>query len=599
MADQISRIEALLDEQEAAVRRAFLSFIAGVNSKAVLDQIEDLLERGDVNAALAIVDSYIIRFADVLPSIQQTVGIAAAAELAELAGEAIIAISFDPSHPRAAQLARASRLTLIREFTAEQRQAVRQAIGRAFDEGTGTGSTARAFREAIGLNSEQEAWVASFRGQLRRLDAKALSRALRDRRFDRTVARAIQRKEALSEARIDRMVERYRARTLAMRSENIARTEALRATSQAREEALRQMIEQTGMDPRRVERIWNATRDRRTRDAHTAMDKQRRGVDQAFEDGDGNALMWPGDPAAPPETTINCFPLGVAILPAGLREVIARHYSGELIKLLLADGVDLSVTPNHPVLTQRGWILAKELLESDYVVKDARIRDFPIGYPNINYGYSFAERLEYLAQISGRKRTHRGIVDFHGETPKHDVEIISPPSFLLDRWNAIGREFFGNLGFEHSDTLSGQLLFDRLCALDHGAIPFAPRNLGFLSKLFALLGRHSLKANSVRLGSGTDRQAKISQAATNNLARHFKLDCHLADRNSASVQFPNLVKQGGPRFAPVRISRICRTHYEGPLFNFETDSGIIMANGIVTHNCRCTLTFSIKPPAQT
>ena len=306
MPTQQDRVEALLDKQEAAVRRRFLAFIRDINSAAVLASIADLLERGDLEGALSIVDSFIVRFADVLPTIQQVVGEATALELAATIGENLLAIGFDPSHPRAAALARASRLTLIREMIPDQRRAIRQAVGRAFDEGTGSFSTAARFRGAIGLTSGQEKWVASFEARLRNLDRRALAMELRDRRHDRTIERAILNRKPLTETQIAAMTERYRARALIYRSENIARTEALRATSQAREESLMQMIEQTGIAPERVERVWNPTRDKRLRDAHRAMDKQRRPIDVRFTDGDGNRLMWPGDPDAPPSTTVNC-----------------------------------------------------------------------------------------------------------------------------------------------------------------------------------------------------------------------------------------------------------------------------------------------------
>lgn len=306
MPGQRDRLEELLSAQEETVRRAFLAFIAGVNDEKVLAHLADQLERGDLEGAMTTVDSYIVRFTDIVPTIQQAVGIATAAELAETVSSVAIAIGFDASHPRAAQLARAARLNLVRELVDEQRAAIRQAVSRSFEEGVGTAGTARAFRGAIGLTSGQEQWVASFEGQLRGLDARVLSRALRDRRFDRTLERAVELRRPLTEAQISNMVERYRARALIYRSENIARTEAVRNTSLAREEALRQMIEQTGIATARVRRIWNATRDARTRDAHREMQGQERAVEEPFLDGSGNSLMWPGDPSAPPETTINC-----------------------------------------------------------------------------------------------------------------------------------------------------------------------------------------------------------------------------------------------------------------------------------------------------
>lgn len=306
MADQRDRLEQLLSQQEATIARAFREFIREVNSEAVLAEIADKLARNDVEGALAIVDAYTVRMASVIPVVQQVVGTATAAELAELASAYLLVVSFDASHPRAAQLARANRLNLIREFSAEQRRATRQALARAFVEGTGEASTARAFRNSIGLTAFQEGWVASYERALRTLDGNALRRALRDRRFDRTTESAIRLKKPLTEEQIVMRVDRYRARALIYRSEMISRTEALRSTSQAREEALQQMIEQSNLDPRRITRRWNATRDERVRDWHLAMNGQTRMMGELFEDGNGNRLRYPGDPDAPAETVINC-----------------------------------------------------------------------------------------------------------------------------------------------------------------------------------------------------------------------------------------------------------------------------------------------------
>lgn len=306
MASQLDRLEALLSEQEATIAAAFEEFIRAVNSEPVWGLIADRIEAGDIEGALSIVDTYTVRFASIMPVVQQAVGAATAAEFASTLGQFAIAISFDPSHPRAAQLARVNRLNLIREFTTEQRAVTRQAISDAFMSGTGTATTARAFRGSIGLTRTMQGWVSSYEALLRGRDKRALDRALRDRRFDRSVRNAIELQKPLTEAQIENMVERYRARTLIMRSENIARTEALRSTSQAREEALLQMLEQTQMDPRRVRRVWNATHDGRTRGWHETMQSQQRRIGEAFEDGNGNRLLYPGDPSAPPDTTINC-----------------------------------------------------------------------------------------------------------------------------------------------------------------------------------------------------------------------------------------------------------------------------------------------------
>lgn len=53
-------------------------------------------------------------------------------------------------------------------------------------------------------------------------------------------------------------------------------------------------------------KVWIATPDNRVRDWHISMDGQEVGVDESFVDGLGQAVEFPGDPSAPPNTIYNC-----------------------------------------------------------------------------------------------------------------------------------------------------------------------------------------------------------------------------------------------------------------------------------------------------
>jgi hypothetical protein len=306
MADELDRLDQLLTKQEKRIAKAIREYLAIANSSAIVAVVTDLIESGRAEDAIQLLASYVKQIGDVLPSIWQEVGQSTADELKSLIPEIAVGISFDVTFPRAADLIRQNRLSFITAFTDAQRQTVRQALARSAMEGSGVAEVARSFREAVGLAPLQERAVANYRRLLQLRSSEALNRELRDRRFDDRVRQAVELDRPLTQRQIDLMVSRYRQRTIIMRTENIARTEAHDAFSAARLEALEQMVEQTGISRERIIRIWNVTRDKRLREHHATMSGQERKLGETFEDGLGNQLRRPGDPAAPANTKINC-----------------------------------------------------------------------------------------------------------------------------------------------------------------------------------------------------------------------------------------------------------------------------------------------------
>jgi uncharacterized protein with gpF-like domain len=165
---------------------------------------------------------------------------------------------------------------------------------------------ARQFKDSIGLTSTQLGYLASYKRTLETGSADALSRALRDRRFDRLVENITDGVDVLTADQIKTMLARYHANLLAMRAEAIGRTEALRVTAQAQRNALDQSLAQVGIEASRVTKVWNATNDKRTRDTHSQMDGQEQPLNIPFKSPSGARLMMPGDSAAPASERINC-----------------------------------------------------------------------------------------------------------------------------------------------------------------------------------------------------------------------------------------------------------------------------------------------------
>lgn len=302
---EIDALDRLLATQEKAIRDAFRRYVNSFTTSEMIQEITRLIERGEIAAALTIVDSHIRQLSSVFPQVFTNVGVATAAEISAVI-PTLMAVSFDPAWPTAANVIQRNTFEFVSRFTQEQRNVTRTAMTRAYQEGLGTAATARAFRNAIGLNAPQEQAVANYRRLLNERSREALNRANRPRRNDAMLERAIERDKPLTPAQIDRMVERYRFNTLNQRAETIARTEGVGTMSIARREALEQSLRQTNMGRERVRREWHHIHDKRVRDWHANMQLGLVGMDEPYIDGLGNKLMYPGDRDAPPETIINC-----------------------------------------------------------------------------------------------------------------------------------------------------------------------------------------------------------------------------------------------------------------------------------------------------
>lgn len=305
-----ARIEELIAREEARVRRAFRRFLDDVRSDVVRRQVRVALEREGIESALRVIDAHVARLGAVITQVFQSAGAAEVAAVGRrLRGtRARVAVSFDPTYPRAAEIMRRSRLGFVREMTRSQRESTRAALVEALQTGAGTVQTARALADSIGLTERQRRAVGNYRRLLEAGDAEALNRDLRDRRFDSSVRRAAETGEPLGAEKIDRMVAQYRNRYLQYRAESIARTETLRAVGQARRESLEQVMEQVELPRSQAVRTWAATRDDRVRDTHAGMDGQRVALDEPFESESGARFMFPGDESlgAPPEEIIQC-----------------------------------------------------------------------------------------------------------------------------------------------------------------------------------------------------------------------------------------------------------------------------------------------------
>lgn len=314
-----SRIDALLVKAEAIFRRSFLAAVRQIRDTVTLEELELLLsqrrfeealiqaELAAVNLSNAYVTAYLLAADDVMAFISGSIG---------------IEVNFDRMNTRAVEQMREASLRLIQQFTSGQRAATRMALVSGVRQGLNPREQARLFRQSIGLTANQTQAVANYRRLLEQGSARALERALRDKRFDRTVRAAIDGK-ALTTDQIDRMVDRYYERSLAFRAETIARTEALGAVHQGSDQGFAEAIAQ-GVIDEELSQAWHTAGDGRVRHpSHTFMNGQIRVFGEPFLSGTGNLLRYPGDQRAPASDSIKCRCAKSTRFTADIREPIA------------------------------------------------------------------------------------------------------------------------------------------------------------------------------------------------------------------------------------------------------------------------------------
>lgn len=308
--DALSRFTALLNRAEPQVRKRFLQVLQRSRRLDDLDELErlgDLLASGQVDEALSIADNIGPSLATTLETVYTSFGLSAAAVLRS---QADTAFDFSSLNPRAVRYLQESRAGLIRELSQSQRAATLEILGDSFQRGLAPIEQARRLKQSIGLTAYQGRAVVNYRRALEEGQASALARELRDRRFDSTVRNALASRGAnripLSQAQIDRMVQRYSERFVAHRAQTIALTETQAAAGEADAELWRQAVDAGEVDQADVEGVWHTAADERVRPSHQYMHLQRRPLGEPFLSGDGNLLEYPGDRRAPAEDVIRC-----------------------------------------------------------------------------------------------------------------------------------------------------------------------------------------------------------------------------------------------------------------------------------------------------
>lgn len=311
------RVFADLEERygrEVAV--AFFRALDDLKAQAEIERVIAAIQAGNIEAALEALHIDPEAFAELPEIIRRAYaegGRATVERMPRRTPEGLaLVVRFDPGHSEAAAWLAEHGARLVTGVTEDMRAATRDQLVAGMQRGAnprtvaldivGRLNRATGFREGgiIGLTSQQAGYVARAKTQLASTDAEELNaylgRNLRDKRFDRSVAKAIRTGEPIPVEVQAKAAQAYAARLLRHRGETIGRVEAMTAIQTAKRAAFLQGIEAGKFAEDEIERTWRSAGDLRVRHTHVVLNGQKkRGLSEPFVSPSGARLMHPMD----------------------------------------------------------------------------------------------------------------------------------------------------------------------------------------------------------------------------------------------------------------------------------------------------------------
>ena len=235
-------------------------------------------------------------------------------------------------------------------------------------------------------------------------------------------------RDGLSTREVAKLIGEEAPERAGWRATNAARTETGNMLNAGHHAGIEQLQEDTGL---KMGTEWLSVCGSTSREEHCALDGTTAPLDETFNVG-GYEARWPGDESLPPEQRCNCFPAGALVL-ADAAGAYRAWYEGPLYQITTAGGRRITVTENHPVLAEHGWVRACEVQVGQQLwAASSEIKpDLAIAGEQVNHEPALIEQVfESLRQRS--------------------VVVLGPPAFELR--DAHAADFYGDGEMLHGDV---------------------------------------------------------------------------------------------------------------------------------------------------
>lgn len=360
---------------------------------------------------------------------------------------------------------------------------------------------------------------------------------------------------------------------------------------------------------------WSTSGDERVRPSHEALD--------------GQVFTWDAPPSVGhPGQDFQCVPASSAVsIPGRPIAMFRRVHHGKMVSIKTSSGRTIQCTPNHPVLTSRGWIPAGSVKHGDHLVV-AGIQGAPGVAGDEDHVVPSAEQvfdllLELGSEIVGSDGSD---VQFHGDGSAYEKVDVVPVDArlwvnLVSKLNERGQDPI--LSVPDSSALRGG------AGRDPGITPRAsgrdvclPGQAGpFICGQLGHPGEHSFRPTPrAELGTLQDSDDRGSGDAkpgcdcfdalpSGELGQDYglvKLDPVVCRTLGLDVGVPSGSEGGGQVVwiaadgpgglgeaepASDQLDRVVDVAldpaWSGHVYNLWTVANWYVTNGVIVHNCRC------------
>lgn len=370
----------------------------------------------------------------------------------------------------------------------------------------------------------------------------------------------------------------------------IARTEGARAAGEGQADSY-DRAEELGID---LDRLWVATLDGRTRDAHGTLDGMSadkegyfhyKGLKSRHIGGWGEAAM-----------DVNCFPGDTYVITdSPVDKVYRRQYSGYLYEVTTASGDKITGTPNHPILTDKGWVPFNVLNEGDNLVCAVfNTKFFSSGRPDIQDCPTVLAKISNFFDVSASFNRILGATqDFHGDGEASNIDIIDIAGLLTGTIHTPRCQCFKKIYFKLANFASCFLhslgSFDSICLLS-----FATTN-----RIVCFAGKMTSFFRSRIFHAYIHGFAHVSRFISTVAFKIF-VNTGAADTNG----FGKLLNRFSRFVALDKVIDIQFYPSHGMVYNLQTKNNKYYVNNLapkgnivkhfIVHNCRCRIIAQVQ-----